>query len=154
MMDYKAIWREATEKFDSKKLSRIHGPNHWCCVDDVGLKIAHFMEALDTFVDRDVVRLFAVLHDSCRESDDSDPDHGRRAAEYAKELRGRLFEVSDQQFALLIGAITYHADGFHSDDATIGACWDADRMDLWRVGIRVDPAYISIPAMRSRIPHL
>jgi uncharacterized protein len=154
MIDYKAIWCEARGKFNRRELSSIHGPEHWDTVEAVGLKIAHLMEAMNQQVHRDVVRLFAVLHDSCRESDGSDPEHGRRAAEYAKELRGRLFDLSDQQFSLLIQALTYHADGFTSGDLTIGACWDADRMDLWRVGIKVDPAYISIPAMRRRIPHL
>lgn len=151
MIDYQAIWREETCRFNSKELSPIHGPEHWSRVEAAGLKIAHMLEAYGQYVDRDVIRLFAVLHDSCRISDSHDPDHGRRAAEHAKETRGKLFELDDSEFDLLYKAIAWHADGFTVEDTTIGACFDADRMDLRRVGIEPDPALISTPQMRGRI---
>ena len=151
MVDYEAIWKEVTEGFNSRGLSRIHGPDHWHNVEDVGLKIAHLLEAFGKYVDRDVVRLFAVLHDSRRVSDGNDPDHGRRAAEYAKEMRGRLFELDDVLFDLLYKAVACHADGFTVSEPTIGACLDADRMDLRRLGIRPDPSLISTPEMRVRL---
>lgn len=151
MIDYPAIWCEETGRFNSKELSSIHGPEHWSRVEAVGLKIALMLEAYGKYVDRDVIRLFAVLHDSCRLSDNDDPNHGRRAAAYAKELRGRHFELDDSKFDLLSKAIAWHADGFTVEDTTIGACFDADRMDLRRVGIEPDPALISTPQMRVRI---
>jgi uncharacterized protein len=58
-------------------------------------------------------------------------------------MRGRLFELDDSRFELLYEAIAQHSDGFTSPDITIGTCFDADRMDLHRVGINPDPAYIS-----------
>ena len=151
MIDYKAIWRQETQRFNEKELSSIHGPEHWDNVEAVGLKIAHMLEAYGKYVDRDVIRLFAVLHDSCRISDNHDPDHGRRAAEYAKQMRGGLFELDDVRFDLLHKAIAWHADGYTVEDTTIGACFDADRMDLRRVGIEPDPSLISTPQMRVRI---
>ena len=72
-----------------------------------------------------------------------DPDHGRRAAAYAQEMRGRLFELEEASFELLYKAIAEHADGHVSEDITIGTCFDADRLDLRRVGIEPDPAFIS-----------
>ena len=60
MIDYHAIWNEVTSRFPPG-LSSIHGPEHWHRVEDVGLKMANL-----TGADRDVLRLFAVLHDSCR----------------------------------------------------------------------------------------
>jgi uncharacterized protein len=151
MIEYEEIWKEVTDGFNSRKLSSIHGPNHWHNVEDVGLKIAHMLESFGRHVDRDVVRLFAVLHDSCRMNDNHDPDHGRRAAEYAKQIRGRLFDLDDSRFELLYKAIAWHADGFTAKELTIGACFDADRMDLRRVGIKPDPALISTPEMRVRV---
>ena len=150
MIDYLAIWKEVTASFP-EELSRIHGPEHWHRVEDVGLKIVHLMESYGKWVDPDVVRLFAVLHDSRREDDNNDPEHGRRAANYAQEMRGRLFEISDARFDLLYRAIAGHADGYTAEDLTIGACWDADRWDLRRLGIAPDPSFISLPEMRVRI---
>lgn len=154
MIDYPAIWDEVTSNFPGY-LGRIHGPEHWRAVEHMGVKkIAHLMDAFGKSVDCDVIRLFAVLHDSCRQSDNHDPEHGRRAAEYAKEMRGRLYDLDDPRYELLYRAIAGHADGYTSEDLTIGACWDADRWDLWRVGITIDPTYISIPEMRVRVPKL
>jgi uncharacterized protein len=50
---------------------------------------------------------------------------------------------------VLCEACTYHADGQVSDDPTIGVCWDADRLDLPRVGIGIDRKYLSTAAARS-----
>ena len=122
MIAYPPIWGEVKSKFRCD-LDSIHGPDHWHRVEDVGLKIAR-----NTGADQDVLRLFAVLHDSCRLDDSNDPEHGRRAAEYATEMRGRLFDLEDQRFELLHSAIAGHVDGYTSKDVTIGTCFDADRL--------------------------
>ncbi len=54
----------------------LHGPRHWKRVPGFGLRIA---EATDSNVE--VVKLFALFHDSCRENDGHDPGHGARGAE-------------------------------------------------------------------------
>ena len=71
--------------------------------------------------------------------EDSDPDHGKRAAEFAFSLRDSYVDLSDTSFSLLITACESHThEGYH-DDVTIQTCWDADRLDLGRVGIIPDP---------------
>ena len=35
--------------------------------------------------------------------------------------------------------MTHHSDGIQEGDATVRTCWDADRLDLPRVGIHPDP---------------
>jgi uncharacterized protein len=35
-----------------------------------------------------------------------------------------------------------------SEHPTIGTCWDADRLDLGRVGARPDPKYMSTEARK------
>jgi uncharacterized protein len=80
-----------------------HGVAHWARVYENGLRLAG-----ETGADVEVVRLFAVLHDSRRISETTDPDHGPRAAEFARTLRGRLFDLSDHQFNLLHRACVGH----------------------------------------------
>jgi len=90
-----------------------------------------------------VVRLYSLFHDSKRENEFSDPDHGRRGAAYARELREIHFRITDMQFDLLETACTWHTETTHHHDPTIGTCWDADRIDLGRVGIIPQEKYMN-----------
>ena len=121
----------------SVSLSSIHGPRHWARVERNGLYLSEHANA-----DPTIVRLFAVLHDCMRLSEGSDPEHGRRAAEYAGSLRGALLPLSDGDFEILAYAIRWHTEGNEILDDTIGVCWDADRLDLRRVGIQPNPSYL------------
>jgi hypothetical protein len=80
-----------------------------------------------------------VLHDSRRLSDGGDPEHGPRAAELARILRGRAFQLSTPQFKQLHAACAGHTGGRNHPDLTVRTCWDADRLDLGRIGIRPSP---------------
>lgn len=122
----------------------VHGLPHWARVLETGLRLAS-----ETGADPKVVALFAVFHDSCRTSEGWDDDHGRRGAERAAELRGRAFELDDDRFALLRHACVHHTDGDTDGDPTVLTCWDADRLDLGRVGIAPHPRYLCTePARR------
>ena len=114
-----------------------HGKDHWLRVLRNGRELA-----AETGADLRIVELFAVLHDSKRENEDRDPDHGRRAAEYARSLRGIWFDLNDPELDQLYQACFFHSDGQIAADVTVQACWDADRLDLGRVGIRPDPLYL------------
>jgi uncharacterized protein len=87
-----------------------------------------------------VVSLFALLHDSQRLSEGGDPQHGQRAAEFAGQIRGELFDLPDSEFELLYRACAGHTHERTHPDITIQACWDADRLDLGRVGITPHPS--------------
>ena len=121
-----------------------HGIAHWGRVRRHGLELA-----AETGADPHVVELFALLHDSQRLNEGHDPEHGARAAWYAAELRGEWFEVSDRQFAQLTFACTHHTHVEDDPDMTIATCWDADRLDLYRVGIVPDPARLCTAAARD-----
>ena len=69
--------------------------------------------------------------------------HGELAAEYVASLYGRLFDLDDVNFQQLQYACRWHTQGGISSDPTIGACWDADRLDLTRVGIVPNPDLMS-----------
>jgi hypothetical protein len=49
----------------------------------------------------------------------------------------------------LVLACRTHTDGTVSRDATVGVCFDADRLDLVRVGIEPDPKLMSTAAGRE-----
>jgi uncharacterized protein len=120
-----------------------HGIAHWARVMENGLRLAG-----ETGANVEVVRLFAVLHDSRRVSEVTDPDHGPRAAEFASSLRGRLFDLPDHEFHLLHRACSGHTHERTRPDVTIQTCWDADRLDLGRVGIIPDPRYLGTEMAR------
>lgn len=122
----------------------IHGLSHWRRVERNGLWLAE-RSGGDLFV----VRLFAWFHDSRRVNDWTDPDHGRRGADYAVSLRGRLFDLEDEAFALLHHACVWHTDAERSEDPTLGSCWDADRLDLGRAGIVPSADFMSTAAGRE-----
>ena len=125
---------------DQFKISRsgVHGPAHWARVRYHGLMIG-----AECGADLHVVELFAFLHDSKRLNEYSDPDHGARAADYATSLNGSFFTLNANQLDLLCKAMRGHSGGQVHRDPTIQTCWDADRLDLGRVGIRPDPYFLS-----------
>jgi uncharacterized protein len=124
-----------------------HGVGHWARVLENGLRLAEV-----TGANVDVVQLFAVFHDCRRVSEGTDFGHGQRAAEYVAELRGQVFDLADDQFNLLYDACAGHADGATTGDITIQTCWDADRLDLGRVGVYPDARRLSTRA--AKIPKI
>lgn len=124
-----------------------HGIVHWARVLENGLRIADANGA-----DRELVTLFAVFHDARRVNEDWDDDHGLRGAEFARSLRGDLIHLDDDRFELLFEACRLHTDGHTTGDRTLLACWDADRLDLGRVGVTPDPRRLGTKAGRGLIP--
>ena len=115
--------------------SEVHGIEHWHQVEYNGLLLAK-----KTGADIDVVRLFAIFHDSKRLDDAYDREHGARGAEFAKLCREeKRFELDDKRFDLLYRACEQHTITQNTGDVTIDTCFDADRLDLGRVGIPLDP---------------
>lgn len=122
----------------------IHGISHWLRVREIGLALAARNGA-----DKQVVAAFAMIHDACRQSNSGDFEHGVRAAALAKELNEELLHLSPIGLKYLRFACAHHTDGTATDNVTIGTCWDADRLDLWRLGIEPDPGYLSTVAARD-----
>lgn len=123
----------------------VHGPQHWATVERTAAQLAR-----DSGGDVEVARWFGPFHDAARQSDGHDPAHGARAAELVERYRAVL-PLSAAQIDVLKAACRDHEKGGTSSDPTIGACWDADRLDLIRVGIIPRRAYMSTDAGRRRI---
>jgi len=126
--------------------SPYHGLNHWKTVESNGLYLSEFSGA-----DPVVVKYFAYFHDSRREDENRDIEHGDKAAAFIGEISG-LLPLSARQILMLRLACLGHTrlsfphqlegnfDGHfinlkNLDQRTIGTCWDSDRLDLGRVGI-------------------
>jgi uncharacterized protein len=112
----------------------VHGIAHWARVLETGVRLSKV-----TGANIEVVRLFAAFHDCRRVTEGADPSHGLRGAEYAAELRGKLFDLNDDDFDLLFVACAGHMDRLLDDDVTVQTCWDADRLDIGRLGVKTDP---------------
>ena len=119
--------------------SSVHGERHW-------QRVAHSAAELAWLSGGDplVGFCFGLLHDAMRENDGYDPEHGPRAAALVRELAADgLLLLEDAQLDALVEACELHADGLVTEDPVVGSCWDADRLDLWRVGHAVDPSLLS-----------
>jgi uncharacterized protein len=96
-----------------------------------------------------VVELFFVVHDLCRAHDGNDREHGHRSAALVEEIHELRLGIGRAQCELLAYACRHHSDGLIDADVTVQTCWDADRLDLGRVGIRPQPRRLCTPAARD-----
>jgi uncharacterized protein len=129
----------------SNRSSSIHGPTHWTRVHEFGKELARSTPGADATV----VALFALFHDTMRENDGHDPEHGPRAAALAIDL-ATLLRIDAARLKLLAAACSDHDRGRTTAEPTIGSCWDADRLDLPRVGITPDPHLFSTQVGKAR----
>jgi uncharacterized protein len=149
--------------------SAIHGPRHSAHVSRFGHLLAEAM-GLPAQA-RVCVEVFAWTHDLARRDDGGGAEHAIDGAAYYTEYAPRLFPFLDAvQHEILRLAIAHHADGTvagelvyagatdHIDwdpellEQTIGCCWDADRLDLPRVGVVPRESRMSTPVWEALLP--
>ena len=146
MIDLPAVL-EAVRARSSSQWSYLHGEDHWRRVATNGLDLA-----AEAGADPVLVVLFGMFHDSMRLNDGLDGEHGRRGGRLARDL-AELLGLPADRLDLLDAACTDHTHGGTSDDPTIGACWDADRLDLRRLAIRIEPRLMSTAPGRTTTAH-
>ena len=113
----------------------IHGPLHWQRVWENGQRLALLNGA-----NLMVVALFAFTHDVARLDEGADWQHGPRAAHLIQEeIQGNFINLPEDEINLLLLAVHTHTYGHCNASLTVQTCWDADRLDLGRTGIRPDP---------------
>ena len=146
--------------------SRVHGPAHWARVHRFGCLLAE-KEGLPAHA-RTCVELFAWTHDLAREDDGGGNRHAIDGAAYIDDVLPAVFgPLPADQVEILRTAIRYHSDGLVAAEvvelglldragwprdllaATVGCCWDADRLDLPRVGIQPAAPLMSTAAWRD-----
>ena len=122
-----------------------HGLEHWMRVLINGRLLAEKNGA-----DLEVVEHFALVHDVMRENENLDLHHGSRAADFVKSIVGTWITLDDQQLHQLMDACRYHSVGRLDRDITVQTCWDADRLDLGRVGTQPKSAYLGSSLARDQ----
>lgn len=156
-MNHQKIARQAAALgLEHFKLDLIghHGPPHWQRVWQNCQRIASEMKS---GADLEVCAWFSFLHDCKRENDGHDPEHGPRVADWlGQEWRSLIgFGLEQKQVNILTAAIRYHSDGLIKGPLEARVCWDADRLDLPRVGVLPDPKRMSTTVgkkMAERLP--
>ena len=128
-LDIDRIWNFIISECALTANFELHGERHWRNVERNGLGIAKAVGADET-----IVRLFAIFHDCKRINEDIDVGHGHRATEFIRSLAKSFLSLAKSDIEKLCYACSSHTDTIHSDDITIATCWDADRLDLPRVG--------------------
>lgn len=147
---------DAVEARSTHLTSKIHGVDHWRAVGATAASLADVfdMGAADAEAprpDRELLLLFALLHDARRLDDGRDLEHGPRAAVLLDELRGSgLIRLDEARADVLREAIRDHTNGTLSDQPTVGVCWDADRLLIHRVGFTPKARFCSTPEARRR----
>ena len=124
----------------------VHGLSHWRRVRETGLKLAETNEA-----NPHVVEAFAFLHDSQRVNEGYDDHHGWRACQFIRrQLAGStLLALLPEEIELLCEACEGHTSGRIDASPTVQTCWDADRLDLMRVGIWPDKHFLGTEEARQ-----
>ena len=114
---------------DSKLFhSPIHGFKHWRTVEKNGLYLSNFNGG-----NPKIISYFAYFHDCMRVNEHIDNGHGYRGGRYAM-LNKELLGLSDEDLRILYRACAGHTGGVNPSCDTIACCWDADRLDIRRVG--------------------
>lgn len=118
-----------------------HGLEHWERVYENCLKLASFYN-----ISSEVFELFSLLHDSKREDEFRDIDHGKRAALLVKKLVfNNEIILSKEDTNRLIFACSNHTVPNKKaklyNDIVVQICFDADRLDIGRVGIVPEEKY-------------
>lgn len=127
-----AALRERVLADPTARTHGLHGTSHWDRVERNGLYLCRFVPAEPI-----VVRLFALFHDCQRRNDHIDPEHGSRAVAYVEALGRETLGIDAGQWWLLERAMRFHTNGTDPGDVTVSVCWDADRLDIGRVGMPV-----------------
>jgi uncharacterized protein len=126
------------------ELGDIHGLPHWQKVERNGILLS-LIERNGKLCFREgvnikVVCIFAYLHDKCRLNNNADLKHGERTADMLHTIRDTLLkDLDNEEFSLLEQACKLHTTTHKTGNPTIDTCFDADRLDLKRVGIEPCP---------------
>jgi len=145
MLDLQPIVRAILEDYPLPKRG-IHGVSHWARVLENGIRLAEI-----TGANIEVVQLFSIFHDSQRVTESTDPSHGVRGAAFAADLRGKLYELDEDNFDLLFVACVGHMENKADDDPPGQTCWDADRLDFGRTGKKLASGWLSAVALANPV---
>lgn len=121
--------------------SPLHGEVHWRAVAATFLHI----QKNKSDIDLEVGLAFALFHDSQRQDEMGDTWHGEAAAEFVASSDTLLHLIGPARRDQVFAACALHNEGYvERNNRSIGACLDADRLNLVRIGIQPKMDYMSV----------
>jgi uncharacterized protein len=139
------LWAQVVSDFPLG-IGTLHGPSHWVRVERNGLYLADKMG-----LHGKLVSYFALFHDCQRINESVDDGHGRRGAEYIDGVIDQITDLSADELELLKQACAGHTDQHQTDEPFFAVCWDADRLDLGRVGSELKLKYFNTQPARDMV---
>ena len=119
----------------------IHGIPHLRRVSFIAGRIANFYgENVESAV------VAGFLHDCARTDDGGGKRHAYDSAVLAKRVLAQFYPHLDS--ARICKCIELHTDGKITTDRLLGSVWDADRLDLSRLGYKIIPELLSTDTAR------
>lgn len=94
----------------------------------------------------------AALHDVGRRDDFGGNEHAVRGSRIAKGVIKSYWP--NLHADKIVEAIKYHTGGLTTSDPLIGSIWDADRLDLVRLGKRIDISLLSTKTAKKILEEL
>jgi uncharacterized protein len=153
----------------AKMDSEIHGQRHWSHVRRLGLELGNLLNLTDEQLR--CIELFALTHDLARTNDGKNTVHSDDGSYLFVDVAKEVFPLLDgEQRGLIQICIKHHSDGITAEEAylnqsfrhiawreddiinTVGCCWDADRLDLLRLGIEPNGKYMSTSVWEDVLP--
>jgi uncharacterized protein len=142
-IDIARVKQMALNRYHGNKLD-VNGPEHW----ERAWQNAQVLIP-QTKANATVVELFCYLHDCCRIHHGQEPGHGLAASKFIEEHKGEFSFLSEKEYQLLLKACGEHTFLQHSDEPTIATCWDANRLDIGRIGICPKEQFLITPAAKD-----
>jgi len=150
-----------------RDIETLHGPDHWMRVSrNAQFLLPHVASRDNVAPLLPYVKLFALFHDSCRDTDGPCCEHGKWAAQSVMENwwpylndASPLGVAGTSMLCYAMSVHTGHQVERHVGpndqiiDQFVAVCLDADRLDLGRVGIRPRPS-LMISEMGAHIADL
>lgn len=115
----------------------VHGITHWLRVLENGFRIAESNGA-----NKNIIVAFAFFHDVKRQCENKDPEHGLRGGHRFQQIMYKT-NLTKEEVKKVVIACSGHTNVLFHYDIDISTCWDADRLDLYRVGIVPDANYMN-----------
>lgn len=133
----KPVLKKIIHHFELNIDNSLHGIDHWARVLSNGIDIAE-----NNGANKNVIIAFSFFHDIRRQHEAGDPEHGLRGAKYLQAFKYKI-NLTKEELNKAMKACAGHTDILHHEDIDIASCWDADRLDLYRVGVKPDPHYLN-----------
>ena len=150
LMDKQKLINLAASKF-KLDINSTHGLSHWQRVEANGLLLGRSLPLASV----NVITHFAYLHDACREDEWEDPQHGRRSADWCQAMwQDRILDLTITELKLPKYACRHHTEGKTQADVTVQTCWDADRLDIGRVGITPAARFLCTLAAKDMLANV